>query len=736
MSRAVSVPASKVRVDLGDGAGLVERECSSWRVSRSLSGGGLPGQVRAVSGSSVGSGSVTIPVDPGSPWPGVTPGGPVEIDVTHDVETLVDGGMVGWREACRMRTRSVSWDSWLSPVRSVSLEDEVPRGPVVVPIDLERSDACCVVERAANAAGLRSTPPPAASAAIAVPMVGASWAERGPDWVLTPGRFRSNSMGVAMLTDSNANHTPLPVDPESGVFGLAPAGQLPAGFAVAFTVALFSYEPDAPPLFALARIGLSPTSTAIEVSADGSGDTWLKIYPQGQPPVSFPLSGRLAVDGWPARIVVTWEASSSNTWSGDWRVYVNGEPVGSPYSYSTTLERGSGLRGVSQLRATEHSGLGGLQIGTSLDPLDYGLLGRETALVGASGSPLEAIIEPTSGDAWAIIQDVARATLGAAWIDERGRLVYRGREALRTGPVVAEVDALDRLEDIPGAVSLDEVADRVEVTYRPAVTAFSLLTDLTILDIDEVLAVNAGATVSITRDLDVAAARLGRWWRPWEDTSPPERWCRYAAWTAPPGESGSAPPSDALDVSARLITPTRIRITIRNTTSARLWVYRLVARADFTVRAGAAVTLAAGVSEREARNPLSLDLGAWVQSGETARAILAWLAGETSSPQPVLSDIRIDPDTDLMLGDTVLVRIDSMSGDPADAVTLKALISGVDLSHTPGDLSQSVSLTVLAMNVGDFNERFSGRTVADFNAEFAGMTVGDLNRLITIGGLL
>src|SRR5690606_39035186 len=168
---------------------------------------------------------------------------------------------------------------------------------------------------------------------------------------------------------------------------------------------------------------------------------------------------------------VTWEASSSNTWSGDWRVYVNGEPVGSPYSYSTTLDRGSGLRGTSQVRATEHSGLGGLQIGTSLDPLDYGLLERETALVGASGSLLEAIIEPTSGDAWEVIQDVARATLGAAWIDERGRLVYRGREALRTGPVVAEVDALDRLEDIPGAVSLDEVADRVEVTYRPAVTA-------------------------------------------------------------------------------------------------------------------------------------------------------------------------------------------------------------------------------------------------------------------------
>src|SRR5690606_3149320 len=103
-------------------------------------------------------------------------------------------------------------------------------------------------------------------------------------------------------------------------------------------------------------------------------------------------------------------------------------------------------------------------------------------------------------------------------------------------------------------------------------------------------------------------------------------------------------------VSSQMLTPTRVRITIRNTTGSAIWVYQLIARARFTVAPAAPVTITSGVSEADAKNPLSLDLGAHVQSADTARSILEWVAGETSSPQPVLSDIRVAPDTDLRLG--------------------------------------------------------------------------------------
>src|SRR5690606_18359630 len=110
--------SSQVAASLGSGVGA--REVISWQVSRSLSGGGLPQQARAASGSSVGSGSVTLVPDAPSenPWSvnATKPGESVSIDASADVGAPLS-------PVARMVSRDVSADSWLSPVRTLSIED-------------------------------------------------------------------------------------------------------------------------------------------------------------------------------------------------------------------------------------------------------------------------------------------------------------------------------------------------------------------------------------------------------------------------------------------------------------------------------------------------------------------------------------------------------------------------------------------------------------------------------------
>src|SRR5690606_6489320 len=112
-----------------------------------------------------------------------------------------------------------------------------------------------------------------------------------------------------------------------------------------------------------------------------------------------------------------------------------------------------------------------------------------------------------------------RATLGAAWIDEEGRLIYRNRDQLRGGEPQYTIQALDHLEDVPWSISTDEVADRVEFTYRPPTVAIEPNDTLTVWQSTETVRVAAGATIRLDRDIDGAASGPAPWYRV-EDTSP------------------------------------------------------------------------------------------------------------------------------------------------------------------------------------------------------------------------
>lgn len=363
-----------------------------------------------------------------------------------------------------------------------------------------------------------------------------------------------------------------------------------------------------------------------------------------------------------------------------------------------------------------------------------------TALISTAHSPLQAMVGGVSGKSWDVIQDVARATLGAAWIDEEGRLIYRGRDEMRAAPITAWVDALDTLEDVPWSSGLDEVADRVEVTYREPVVSRNFDDTLTVWESDESLAVRPGKTLTLTRDIEGAASGLA-WWERAEDVStiPINQKSRYWAWTAPPGEDGSAPAASALVIDATMITPSRVRIRIRNTTGATLYIYRLILRAMTLAAAGEPLTIASGATAANAETPLSIDLGSFVQDGDAAQRILAWLTSQTSTPNPTIRDVRVPPDATRRLGDTVLVRIRPTLD--AEALTFKAMISGVSNAARDGELTQALSFTLLDPTENDLAAYFVAQgidTEADVAAHWTALgltTENDVAAWINRGGL-
>lgn len=337
-----------------------------------------------------------------------------------------------------------------------------------------------------------------------------------------------------------------------------------------------------------------------------------------------------------------------------------------------------------------------------------------SAVVGLTGSRQIATFG-TSGSGWSIIQDAARATLGAAWIDEDGRLIFRGRDRVRSGPTTETVIAEESLEDVPWSISVDEVADRIEVIYTAPVYATSLDRALTIWESTDVVMVLAGATVTVEQDLDVATEGISEWYPVWNTTHSATN---YSRWNAFPNSdlTGTQPPNDALAIEATMLSATRLRLRIRNTTSGTLYVSQLTARSYMRVTQGEPRVLAWGLPESQARAPFTLDCGAWVQDEATAREILQWLAGTLSQPLPVLTGVRVVPDMARRLGSIVKVS------DRTTALTAKAIITGIDTSHSPGSLEQRLDLTILSTTFDDVDTWLTREGLTTFDALDARLT--------------
>lgn len=151
-------------------------EVVEWSLDRDLSGAGVPGQARAVSGLVSAGGSVTLKSLAGEAWkPTVLPGGTVTVDAKADIDSPASRVFTG-------KAASLAAASALSPVLSLEIKDNTPRGKKFTwtspPRDDRTSyadvinDTAGFIDAAARACGFFATPKAVSSTILAVSFQG------------------------------------------------------------------------------------------------------------------------------------------------------------------------------------------------------------------------------------------------------------------------------------------------------------------------------------------------------------------------------------------------------------------------------------------------------------------------------------------------------------------------------------------------------------------------------------
>lgn len=341
-----------------------------------------------------------------------------------------------------------------------------------------------------------------------------------------------------------------------------------------------------------------------------------------------------------------------------------------------------------------------------------------------TGSILSGVFGVAGKSAWSVAQEIAEATMGAVWISEDGVFTYRNRDSLRgVGGYTETVEALDSLESLEWSIDPADVADRVEVTYTP--TEIVRSPDLSVLwEATEAIRVGARQTVILNVEIEGTTDRISGFvplWPPTDPTAivhPENRMSRWAAATSSNG-GGARPTDTAIRAGATMVGPSKLRITVTNTTGSALWLVDgsgspcLIVRTSLHVISSEPVTISTGATEENAINPLSVETGAWVQDDLAAQEILAWVTAQTTKAQAVIPQVRVKPDLARQLGDVIRLT------DGHTGLLTKAIVAGVSLAGDGTGYSQQLDLALLALVIADLDrwcETSRIDTFADFDS--------------------
>lgn len=706
-------PVSSVTADFGGGATVAD--ASAWSVSRSLSGGGLPGQVRASAGLGTGGGSVTFGVPDGrTPWRvgPVAPGGLVALDAS------VDGGPSS--PLARMVTRSIAAPSALGVERTATIEDDLTglRGPVNIPATLGSAaspfspvrkigiDASWAIDEAAREAGFLSTAPTAGRTLFSLPLAGSPLPDVGTvsgtlfgadwRWLTAAGRATPVPPGAARL-DSFLSRAPV-----STVWFSA---DIFAGGGEWFTIDNIGWMPGVSVEFV--DIDLYPYVVVKRAGVDDVRVPW--SAPDGEW-AHFDVGINLVAK----TVTFIIDGVSQGTQSAPWLPDL-ADAVDHRLVWSVV---GTRVRGV--------------QINDGPTPPPWT---PPTAIIAASGSPLEAVLTGPVPDGLALISEVCDATMSASWIDEAGVFRFVDRDTLRGAGTVAGTITAHDLTDIPWSISADDMADRAEITFQPPAIIDSPNGTATLWEATESQRINPGQTITINATIEGAADSLAPWYPIWATAPVAGRGSRWSASTLPDG-SGTQPADDALTVNARLLSPSRAEIRITNNTTTVLYTgsgdqtTQLILRASYHARPGEPETVGVGATSEAARTPISINAGAWIQDRAVAEELAHWLAAETSTPAVTLTSVECVPDLNIKLGDVRVLRDPQHTG-----IASKVLVTGVNWSGGPGELTQTLDLALLAVTFADLDRVLTGMTFEQLDTLWAGKTFADLDHWIDTEGV-
>lgn len=666
---------------------------TDFTISRDLTGGNLPGSARGGSGFSVASGNVTIAQPAGvplTPWAAQSrrtePGGMAAFQAAHELDTLVLGrfiveGVSGADSAGTVDIDLTEQQQNLDGACTYSWKYDSSES---------KADAVSVMAACAAGGGYTTSwfPRHVASTAVRVPLDGSIQPAGGvlnlggatvTNWISAGGQALVGPDSIVNYLGSAED--PWAIRSTSGLFLCATV----SGSGCSLTLS------DADGV----AIGFKVSVTSVEISTRGGVDT-------------VPLS---SITGSSRPVCIYWRTAT--------QIVVSDPSTGFTVTKDLTTPATGGLA-ITRVRLWTGATGGVRDVLVGRDKNAPGAY-RPTAYLEPTGSLISGVPDTGGKSNREVMQDIARATLGAVWQSETGALIHRNRDSLRTGQAVEVVLADGQLEDIPWNISREESADRVELSFTPSTTEYDNLQRLTLWEMTEKTHINPESTFRYIVDLAGATDSLAQFLPIWDDTTAGAEGTRRSRWAASTSVDGGGerPGPRDVRVEAVLLSSTQARISVTNNTQSRIWMVDgngdpcLILRTSRKVTVGEPQTIAQGQPANKAVTPLQLDAGGWVQEATTAQEQLDWVAGQMSGAQAVLNSVNVRPNLARQLGDIIIVTEEKLSPTHVP-IRAKAIITGTNLSGGPNGYDQNLSLALLAITFSDAHDWLSDYSVKTF----------------------
>ena len=685
----------------------------SFSIKRELVGSILPSQIRAGSGLSVASGDCVFyhrAVD-GAPWrqgdAKVTPTGSASLYAQAGSATIPLGTFQFDAAAGILSQSAVTLDLIDEKLAHRQINEY---SGYLDTTNTAPADSAWIVDTEARELGFYSTPPPVISCVLSLPMAGSYISERP----LTVPTFVS-----AHPTGWDARFgTISPVGAWGGVYNFTQSVPVTSFFFTAtFSGSVYLTPSEAGGNGAGPTVYISRGTFGV-INSVMSPEYIFGTYVAGDDP-NHPDRAevqceRLGVSGAWTGFRARVRSSATSAWSA----WATDSAATVTDVTSTFVMLGISVVGVAP-------SLIALQVTSATDA---GVWVAPTATIYPLGNSLRFASLPATQDPWAAIQEVVASGLGAAFVDAGNKLAVRDFGWLRGArPVDATMEVGDDFDDMGWKVTNQDVADRVEVSYRPPDIAFSTSTvDYEMWSAVEAYELLPNATRTII--IDRTPALNVRGFLPVWNTFYPAG--RYSRWSARPNRDGTGtqPADTALSFSLAPVNSRRAILSIINNTAGTLYTVDasgdpvLILRGNGVVSQDTENIVSSGLAEDVAVSPLRVDLGNYCQNEADALRVLEFVTAQTQTARMTIDRVLVPFDWRRELGDIyTLTHADTL-------LDIKVLCVGIDVQGSPGDYRQLLDFVRPDNTIYDFNTVWgTTATVADFNTKWAGKTFANLN---------
>lgn len=730
----------EVRLTSAAAPWLADAAVVSWQVERELVGSTLPGNIRARSGLSIGDASVVVAVESGTlaPWAGDL-SRRVTVGSAATLAAVADDGDEFPLGAWLIDTTSGGLTSRETQVDLLEASSAGKKPKAALPVrglDAEPVDPVWMIARLAEQVGYLAAPLPILGSFIDLPLDGGfdgrgTYPSATPDglgtWEVLPGDVLVGTSGDGTLT--------LTPDPEA-------AYTWKSGMPVFLTLNL------------VGRVTVLDVAQGWKITLDADAHT-VTIYnalDSATPETVSYVPGASA--DWSNRIQAQiWRDYDFGTeqWTAI-RAEVRSGP--DEADWSLTAEDATPVAEENEGTATTYFLLGQDFDGTTVTPaapgriaavnmsgggLPMDLWTAPNMLLKPLGGEVQVPYTPPGDDAWAAIQNVAAANLAAVHLDRDGVLTVLNRGDLAGAGTSGEVtDIGAEWTDLPWTLDPADSADRLEVSavvpgIQEATEVASTTPAPELWRAEEIIEVPAGGEL-ITLDVDVdgkaAEGLMSSFVTPAGLIEEPTYASRFSVVCHATGRDGSGALSvvDKFSISAIPLSPSRLRLQFRNTGTVPLYLVDANGEPCVIVRAWRVATfetphvVALGAAAVDAVQPLTVDLGAYVQRPEDIADVAAYVwARVGGAAMWKASSVRCRLDWSHDIG-KVLRLAHSRTGLEA-----KALVTKVAYDGSAGEIAQTLDLVMLPWTWADFDAAWAGKTWDDFDATWSGSTWDDFD---------